>query len=43
MENSKKLLEYAIDILHEGNVPFESWSIGGGTILANTYTQTLQL
>ena len=41
MENSKKLLDYAMDILDEGSVPSNSWSIGGGTILANTYNHRL--
>jgi hypothetical protein len=41
MENSKKLLGYAMDILYEGAVPSRNWSIGGGTILANTYNHRL--
>lgn len=41
MENSKKLLYYAIDILEEGSVSLNNWSIGGGTILANTYNHRM--
>jgi hypothetical protein len=41
MENSKKLLNHAIDILQEGNVAAKRWSIGGGTILANSYYHRL--
>lgn len=41
MENSKKLLNYAINILAEGSVSSNNWSIGGGTILANTYNHRM--
>ncbi|WP_196593191.1 nucleotidyl transferase AbiEii/AbiGii toxin family protein [Pectinatus sottacetonis] len=41
MENSKKLLNYAINILEEGSVSSNNWSIGGGTILANTYNHRM--
>lgn len=41
MENSKKLLKYAIDALQEGGVPEDQWAIGGGTVLASIYNHRL--
>lgn len=41
MENSKKLLEYALAALNETDISPEKWSIGGGTVLAAVYDHRL--
>lgn len=41
MENSKRLLEYAVAAIKEASIPDDKWSIGGGTVLAQTYNHRL--
>lgn len=37
MENSKILLQKAIDILEEADIKDDEWAVGGGTVLAHYY------
>lgn len=41
MENSKKLLDYAIAHMEEGSVPEKNWQVGGGTVLAEIYNHRI--
>lgn len=41
MENSKILLERAINILKSNNVPNNEWTVGGGTVLAHYFSHRL--
>lgn len=41
MENSKKLLMYALDSLKEAGIPDNGWHIGGGTVLSSIYNHRL--
>lgn len=41
MDNSEILLQHAIDAMNEAGIPKDSWSIGGGTVLAKYYNHRL--
>ena len=41
MENSEILLQYAINAMNEAGIPKDTWSIGGGTVLAKFYNHRL--
>lgn len=41
MENSKILLQYALDALTEANICKDLWAVGGGTVLSHYYNHRL--
>ena len=41
MENSKILLQKAIDILEEADIKDDEWAVGGGTVLAHYYNHRI--
>ena len=41
MEDSKRLLQYAMNILDEASIEKNEWAVGGGTVLAHYYNHRM--